>query len=230
MPARPRRPRLHSPVLALLPGLALLAACGSDQAPPLGPDLELAPVEAKAPAGLLLAARAYTVDQENTRIDPARGPLAIFASPAAGQTVRQTFTAGRSGLLGFLELPVGCAPGVLLGVRITDATGGRVEYAVNVVVPEVVDGRLSTVQLYAGPGRGGVPVVRGRTYAFELRAFAAVGVPQPLGVSCGIAREVVGNNYARGSLFTWEDVSPTFPDRRWVPRPEEDLPFRTLVR
>lgn len=221
LPPRPRGTR----VLAALAAAALLAACGSDQDLPVAPDVLLAPVEAIAPADARVFGRPYTVDQENAKLDLGRGTLAIFANPTAGQIVRQTFVAGRTGMLGYLDLPVGCAPGVLLNVRITDAEGARVAYEVNVVVPEIVDGTITTVQLFdPEKGRPGIPIVRGRRYGFELRAFAAE--PEPLlGTTCGIAREVEANNYARGSLFTQEGAGAS-----WLARPDEDLVFRTLVR
>jgi len=222
------RVRRGTRLMTLAAAGALIAACGSDQDLPTAPaDLALAPADAKAPLGARPLARPYTVDQQNSKLDLGRGTLAIFADPSAGQIVRQTFVAGRTGMLGYLDLPVGCAPGVLLNVRVTDAEGSRVAYEVNVVVPQIVDGSITTVQLFdPAKGRPGIPIVRGRRYGFELRAFAAVGEPQPLGVTCGIAREVEGNNYARGSLFTQDGAGTT----TWLARPEEDLAFRTLVR
>jgi hypothetical protein len=208
--------------LALAATGALIAACGSDQDSPLAPDVELPAIEAQAPLDLSPMSAPYTVDQANTRATR-KFSEAIFANPSVGQIVRQTVTQGRTGLLGYLELPVICTPGTLLNVRITDARGTRILYEANAALTSSSTAEVSTIQLFDPAVSAGISLIRGQVWAFELRAFPTSGGAS--GGTCGIAREAIPNSYPRGSLFTQEGAGVT----TWLARPA-DLVFRTLVR
>jgi hypothetical protein len=77
--------------------------------------------------------------------------------------------------LGYLELPVGCAEGVLLNVKIRDGIAGTILYEANVAgLPVVVDGSFQLIQVYdAARGPRGIRLHRDHTYAFDGRPSPA---------------------------------------------------------
>lgn len=178
-----------------------------------------------------IAANAFGPGESQPNVDLAVGTYAIF--PAGfGQVLAQTFTPRANGWLGYLELPVGCADGVLLNVKIREGLGGAVIYETNVTgLPEVIDGAFQLIQVYdPAVSHRGHKLRKGREYAFELAAFPGPGA---VANTCGIARGPAGNTYPRGSGY-YQDVTVNgnafLPIPDGAPNDDEDLPFVTLVR
>jgi len=170
------------------------------------------------------AARPYAPGEQQPLLDLKRGTWALYPE-GEGQVVAQTFTPSRNQWLGYLQIPVGCASGVLLNVRIRDGLGGPILSEVNVSgLPEVVDGTLQLIQVFdPAVTKHGIRLKRGRPYSFELAAFPG---PAATETTCGVASGPAADTYPAGSAY-YEDVptnGPGFVDAG------EDLPFITLVR
>ncbi len=163
-------------------------------------------------------------------VDLTRGITYAIFPEGAGQNLVQTFSPTRKHRIFFLELPVGCSPGVLLNVRLRQGIGGPILFEGNAVVPGPVDGTFQTIQVADVVTSHGIKLKKNRTYAIELNAFPGVGAAD---TTCGIAPGPVGDSYSRGQGF-YEDVpangSGFLPLPNGAPTDQEDLPFRTLVR
>lgn len=215
-------------VSAVALGLTLaLAACNEPVAPPA--ETDAGNLDVLKP-DLAIARRAFRRGERQPRVDLERGTLALFPE-GQGQNLTQTFTPQRRQRLGFLRLPVGCASGVLLKVRIRDGVGGPILFDSNHSgLPVIVDGSFQLLQVFDPATSRGIRLRRNHVYAFELSAFPSSGATES---TCGLARGPVGDSYRRGQGF-FEDV-PTNGEG-WLPIPngapgdQEDLPFITLVR
>ena len=205
--------RIHAvPVLC---SLCILAACSE------------MPAEPAVPAGGPAFATAFEPSEQQRIVDLSRGTWAIWPVKV-GQIVSQTVTPASNGWLGYLELPVGCAPGVLLNVKIRDGLGGAILYEANVAgLPEYIDGSFQLIQVYDPNRSRGIELHRGHTYAFELAAFVG---PDAIDSECGIAKGPVGNSYDGGRGYAKDpDMSDFAPIPNGLPTDDEDLPFITLT-
>ncbi len=171
-----------------------------------------------------MASAAETVDQSQTAVDVASGYLGIGGG--SEQRLAQTFTAGRTGDLVALRLPVsGCGGGdLVIEVRLAGPDGGpdgallnttRIDPAlVPVIFSDLHEFRLSTP-------------VRVRTsvaYAFVVRMD-----PEALTSNCNFAHTPLGELYEGGAFYY--DARPNPPG--WVIGAETgarlDLAFETIV-
>lgn len=206
--------------LALIASLSLAVAC-SEPAAPVADD---------PPLSLELVAAPFLPGEQQPTAALTRNPLAIYPM-GAGQNLAQVFRPTTTQSLGYLELPVGCAAGVLLNVKIRRGLDGPILYEVNVAgLPQVVDGSFQLIQVYnpAVHGRG-ILLEGGRSYSFHLAAFPGPGA---LARTCGIPQGPAGDSYSRGRGFYRDPINgPSFlPLPNGAPTDNEDLPFRTLVR
>jgi hypothetical protein len=160
-------------------------------------------------------------DQVQKKADPSR-PLAIYPI-GQGQNLAQTFTAGTTGDLAYVWLPVACAAGSLVKIRIQQA-GGIIASDYNYDPAHTIqDGTFLQFQIYPY-----VPLTPGRRYVILLSSVAATKLAaRP---SCSIASGPAGDSYAGGGAF-YEDVPTNGPG--WLPLPnapnQGDLPFATMV-
>ncbi len=167
----------------------------------------------------------FTPGEQQRAVDLARGTLALYPT-GAGQNLAQTFTPRANQWLGYLQLPVGCAEGVLLNVKIREGIDGAILYEANVAgLTVVVDGSFQLIQVYdPARTRRGIRLRKRQTYAFELAAFPG---PNTTGTTCGIARGPVGDSYSRGDGYYQDPINGPL----YYPLGDgEDLPFVTLVR
>lgn len=203
------------PAVALLCSMSVLAACSEM---PAGPAV---------PPGGPAFATAFEPSEQQPNVDLSRGTWEIWPAKL-GQIVSQTVTPASSGWLGYLELPVGCAPGVLLNVKIRDGVGGAILYEANVAgLPEFIDGSFQLIQVYDPNKSRGIELHKGRTYAFELAAFVG---PDATASSCGIATGPAGNSYGGGRAYYKGPTMSAFqPLPNGLPTDDEDLPFITLT-
>lgn len=198
------------PAVAVLCSLVVVVACS---------DL---PSEPAVPADAPAFAAVYVPGEQQPNVDWKRGTYGIFPE-TEGQVLAQTFTPANSGLLGYIELPVGCEPGVLLNVKVRKGLDKTILYEANIAgLPRFVDG-FQLIQVFdpADPETpDGLLLSSGRTYAFEL---AAVVGPDATDSTCGIALGPTGNSYDGGDSYIKVPGMPFAPLN-------EDLPFITLMR
>ena len=190
----------------------------------------MSPAEEEVEISFSHGLRGVAPGEEQGVVDLTRGITYAILPEGAGQNLVQTFSPTRKERIFFLELPVGCAPGVLLNVRLRQGIGGPILFEGNAVVPGLVDGTFKTIQVANLVTSHGIKLKKKRTYAIELAAFPQAGAVEQ---TCGIAPGPVGDSYPRGQGF-FEDV-PTngpglLPLPDGLPTDQEDLPFRTLVR
>ena len=157
-------------------------------------------------------------------IDTSRALWALFR-PGEGQILAQTFTPDRNMVLGYLQLPATCAPGVLLNIKIRKGLGGAILEEFNYVAPVAPFPGFELFQVYNPATSRGIRLRRGTTYAFELAAFY-LGAYDP-GNNCAIAAGPARDTYAGGSGW---DQSPINGPLFFAFPGGEDLPFITLVR
>ena len=159
------------------------------------------------------------------------GETWTFHPAGSGQILAQTFTPDGNQWLGYLELPVGCADGVLLNVKIRDGLSGPILYEANVSgLPQAIDGAFQLIQAFdPAVTRHGIRLRKNHEYAFELAAFPG---PTATETTCGIAKGPAGSSYAGGRAYFQDPVNgPAFlPLPNGAPTDDTDLPFRTLVR
>jgi hypothetical protein len=185
------------------------------------------PSEPAVPAGGPAFATVYVPGEQQPNVDLSRGTWGILPE-AAGQIVAQTFTPANSGWLGYLELPVGCATGVLLNVKVREGLGGAIMFETNVAnLPQHIDGSFQLIQVFDPATGEGLELHRGHVYAFELAAFVG---PDAKDTECGIAKGPAGDSYSGGRSYYKEPSMPAFaPLPNGLPKDDEDLPFVTLV-
>jgi hypothetical protein len=149
--------------------------------------------------------------------------LAIYP-PGVGQVVAQTFTSPVNQWLGYVQLPVGCQPNVILHVTIKDGLTGPTLYDARVVNLGLYNGTWRLIQLYnPAVSMTGVRILAGRTYAMVLTAEYGPSSAYP--AVCGIATSPPGNLYPGGEGFYQDPINgPNF-----LPI-SGDLPFIALVR
>jgi hypothetical protein len=160
-------------------------------------------------------------------IDETRGFNYAIAASGVGQLLTQTFTADRTELLGYLELPVACQINVLLNVKIRQGLAGPILYEVNVTgLPTTQEGDLQLIQVYDATVSRGIRLRRGTGYAIELAAFTTdSSLTDP---RCSIVPGPAGDSYAGGQAWT---LASGVPGADWVAiAGGEDLPFITWVR
>lgn len=210
--------------LGLIAGAIVLGACADDRvAAPTAPTAPAAPDQTVL-GGLL--SRPFLPGQQQPTVDLSRGFTYAIYPPGIGQNLVQTFTPASNEWLGHVQLPIGCATGVGLHLRIREGIGGPIiSDRIAVGLPNVVDGTLYAFQVYtAATDPRGIRIYHGRTYAIELSAHPSGGAEN----SCGIAPGPAGDSYSGGQGW-YEDVPINGPG--FLPLPAgEDLPFITLVR
>lgn len=182
-------------------------------------DTPTAPIEQGAAA--LRNPKPFTFGEQQPIVDAAANPLAIYPV-GSGQILAQTFTPSKNGLLGYIQLPVSCSPGVLLNIKIRDGLNGPILYDVNVLgLPEIQEGAFQLLQVYDPAVMKGIKIKKGHEYAFELAAFPG---PSAVGTSCSIAQGPAGDSYAGGQGYYQDPINgPAF-----LPM-GTDLPFITEV-
>ena len=198
----------------------LLASCAEPATAPQASS-ELTP-------GFARGGRPFTPGEQQPKVDLTRGPLAI-GPVGKGQNLAQTFSPTKNRKLGFIELPVGCAPDVLLSIKIRDGLGGTILFEAEASgLPVTVDGSFQLIQVYdpATTSRG-IKIRKNHTYAFELAALPNPLVPDNPNSTCGLARGPAGDSYARGEGYF--DAPPNDPGFIAL-LDGGDLPFITLVR
>jgi hypothetical protein len=165
------------------------------------------------------------VDQQQPSIDQAAGGLGIFQQPTtggAGQSLVQTVTAGITGSLDAVSLPVQCASGDLVvriqGLNVSGTPNGVV------LASQVVNG-MSYPQFGANP-----PTLR--QIAFTSPASFNVGDQFAIVIesqgSCDMFKGPVGNPYAGGQGY-YDSRPPSALQPLINDGGRDDLPFQTLV-
>lgn len=188
-------------------------------------EVPVAPIRDMEPS--LSMGGAYVPGEQQPVLD-APGVTWAIQPEGAGQNLSQTFTPTENQRLGYLELPVRCAAGALLNIKIRDGLGGAILYESNHVGPTGGPaGPMELFQVFNPAVSSGIKLKRDVTYAFELAS-----VPSGTGVTCGIARGPGVSSYAGGVLYARDlSISPTWaPISRTSGPGDEDLPFITLVR
>lgn len=159
-----------------------------------------------------------SIDQSQPLGDATAGFTFAIGGPS-GQILAQVFTAGVTGKMRELEIPVGGCPAGRLEIEIRDAPGGLPGTAIlaregfdALSLPSVV-GAFVVLRIRPSPD-----LVAGTQYAFVLS--------NPTG-SCGILPGPVGNPYSGGNGYF------NIPPGGWVSLSlgtgREDLPFFTYM-
>ena len=177
-----------------------------------------------AAAALFSSANAAeVVDQAQTLVDASVGFHGIGGD--SNQKLAQTFTAGRTGPLIALRLPIATCGGGDLLIDIAnvnaDGTPGAVIRSTPVSPSEVPTSYEGLHQFYLiNP----VPVVSGTDYAFIVRMSVDASTS-----FCSYAQSPAGDTYPRGKYFF--DSRPNPPG--WVSSEEfagpQDLAFQTIM-
>ena len=184
----------------------------------MNPVRTFAVVVAAALAGVVVLA-ATTIDQEQVNVDTS-STLAIGG--ASEQKLAQVFTAGRTGQLTHVTIPVACESAATLTVNIEKATGG------------VPTGSVLAQEFLAGstvPTIVPSPAVGFRIVQFNNPAYVFAGVQYAVtlkasGDSCGLYHGPAGDSYAGGVAYF--DARPNPPG--WLAMiPVFDLAFQTFV-
>ena len=205
--------------LTVIAGSLALTACANELVTaPIIPDQTVL-------SGIL--SRPFLPGQQQPVADTNRGFTYAIYPLGVGQNLVQTFTPAANEWLGYIQLPVGCATGVDLLIRVRQGIGGPIIGAkvTNGWLPNVVDGTFQQIQIYdAAIDPRGIRIRRGTTYSIELSAVPRSGTE----TSCGIAPGPAGSSYAGGQGW-YEDIPINGPG--FLPLPGgEDLPFITQVR
>ena len=158
--------------------------------------------------------------------DPTKPTMAIDNDPGSEQILAQTVTAGVTGTLYAIQLPIGCASGrLIVEIRGVDPTTGEPTAAV------IRSKRIQASRLPTSPSTtfeeirlpGGMRFSAGDRFAIVLRNETG---------SCGLLMGQAGiGGYAGGEAFF--DARPNPPG--WVPFEDfgsdpADLPFVTIMR
>jgi len=195
-------------ITAIALTLLLAAACGRESVAPLPFD---------APSFLRVA-----VDQSQPTADAAATFTFAIGGPSA-QVLAQTFTAGASGKLRQVDLPVACDAGALV-LQVRDVTGGVP--GTTVLATETYDATSFApftpgVATFASLRLAPAPTLAAGT------SYALV-VSDPTG-SCGILPGPVGDPYAGGTAWVLDAATGT-----WQPlslgNDRDDLPFVTYLQ
>jgi hypothetical protein len=172
---------------------------------------------------------AYLPGEQQPLIE-AGTPLAnyLIHPEGAGQNLAQTFTPSENQWLGYLELPVGCEPGVFLNIKIRKGLEGTILYEANYGgLTGVPPGSFQLFQVFnPAVSKKGIKLAKAATYSFVLTAVLAPGAT---GVACSIAHGPAGDSYGGGVAYARELPAPWTPLHRPLGT-DEDLPFITLVR
>jgi len=158
--------------------------------------------------------------------DPTKPTLAITNDPGSEQILAQTVTAGVTGTLWAIQLPIGCASGrLIVEIRGVDLATGEPTAAV------IRSRRIQASRLPASPSTtlaeirlpGGMRFSAGDRFAIVLRNETG---------SCGLLVGEAGiGGYPGGEAFF--DARPNPPG--WIPFADfgsdpADLPFVTIMR
>lgn len=201
--------------------VGLLAGCGESL--PTAPDSGGQPQFASVTRGATVVQRKtdsslsplalYPVDPDTTVYDPYK------------QNLAQTFTAGRSGVLDYVQLPIACAVGVRVKIQIRDGgpVGAVLHDANYDPATTIARGAFILFQV----GVTGVPVVAGNTYTIFLASVPSGTTPE---TTCSIIAGPLGDSYAGGQAYVnnpgfspyWVDVYHQTPTGTFL---MGDLPF-----
>lgn len=160
-------------------------------------------------------------------VDMTRGFNYAIAASGVGQLLAQTFTADRTELLGYIELPVACEIDVLLDVKIRQGLAGPILYEiVYLAPPPPAEGGLELIQVYDATVSRGIRLRKGTVYAIELAAVTSD--PNIADPRCSIVPGPAGDPYPGGQAWF---LSSDLPGADWTAfAGGEDLPFITWVR
>jgi hypothetical protein len=168
-------------------------------------------------SGILIAAPIIDQEQVNTNIS---STLAVGG--ASQQKLAQVVTAGRTGRLTDVTIPIMCQPGAKVLVSIQKTAGG---VPTGSVLAQTVLPGTQFPTLFASPAVGfrivrfdtPATVSTGQVYAIVLEAF---------GDSCGVFGGPAGDSYSAGTAYY--DARPNPPG--WLAMsPVSDLAFQTFV-
>jgi hypothetical protein len=193
-------------ITAIALTLLLAAACGRESVAPFA-----------APSFLRVA-----VDQSQPIADAAATFTFAIGGPSA-QVLAQTFTAGASGKLRQVDLPVACDAGALV-LQVRDVTGGVP--GTTVLATETYDATTFApftpgVATFASLRVAPAPTLTaGMSYALVLS--------DPTG-SCGILPGPVGDPYVGGAAFVLDATTGTWQALS-IGNDRDDLPFVTYVQ
>ncbi|MGZ5492798.1 MAG: hypothetical protein ACXW3E_04630 [Thermoanaerobaculia bacterium] len=167
---------------------------------------------------ITLAAYAQPIiDQEQAVLSTT--VLAVGGS--SEEKLAQVFTAGRSGYLTRVTVPIGCTTGAIFNAAIEEAGGGAPSGFI--VASETIPGAAFPPPVgsfriieFCKPAF----IVKGKQYALTLQVL------NPTTDSCGVVVGPAGDSYTGGVGYF--DALPNPPG--WIPMiPELDLAFQTYV-
>lgn len=174
------------------------------------------------------ALAAPVLDQQQSTIDTTVGGLAIGATSL--QKLGQGVTAGATGDLVQIDLPVACSGTADLIIEVTDVTtsgapGSTVSSSTTIpgsTLPSFGSGTVTFRPLVLATS---VPVTSGSGFAFVLRSNGATAND-----NCGVFRGPLGDSYTGGDLYFDALPNPSGWVRTCSFANERcDLPFRTWV-
>ncbi len=169
-------------------------------------------------------ADAGCLDQQQSAIDPTANGMWIGGLEGEGQKLAQVVTAGQTGMLTRVNLPVTCAAGGDLTLEIHSVTGG------------VPNGIVLSSQLFTHeqlpPFWPSPTYLRGLKIATPvyLRAGSEFAIVLKAAGRCSIEQGPVGDSYAGGNLYF--DSPPNTPGWLCVcafTGGHSDLPFQTIM-
>ena len=159
------------------------------------------------------------VDQQQTSVNLSIGPIAIGG--ASNQKLAQTVTAGVTGKLLRVDLPIGCSTGELVieiqGIAFDGKPNG------DVLSRRVFRGNslpANTDDFKSFPLRRPVPLQAGDRFAIVMRNETG---------QCAISSGILGDPYPAGEFFFDDLVNNV----GWIPNSDfddSDLPFQTWMR
>lgn len=162
-------------------------------------------------------------DQFNAA-DPA--PLyTIGIGGSRDQRLAQTFTAGLSGRLAAVALPIGCEASarVRIDIREIDRSGGP---GWPPIATTIVPGSMFPPTVGIGTPFTSVMIPGNRTIVAHVRYTIAVGAVG----NCAIVPALVGETYGPGDFyFRYNGMNAWLPNRQFGPTQPWDLPFETTV-
>ena len=142
---------------------------------------------------LRTGAKTNAIDQQQPAMQTAGYTLAVGGN--SQQKLAQVFTAGRSGSLTEVDIPIGCTAGADLVLSIENVTGGK------------PNGTVLTTQTFP---TAGLPLTTFRRFVFTAPVTVTAGTQYAVVIystglsvsnSCGIFQGPVGNPYAGGNMY-----------------------------
>jgi hypothetical protein len=170
----------------------------------------------------LAASGAILLDQEQPSIATDAAAV-IGVGPPSGQRIAQVFTAGRTGLLSYVTIPIICDPRATLVVRIEGVDRDRPSGLV--LAGEAISG----MQISGADFGGGVYAFRSIHLSNAPMVFAGVRYALVLSADspgCSVAQSPIGDTYGFGDGYYEIESEGLFWAELGARR---DLPFQTFV-